>query len=320
MAAAKPEVRDEHTTYISFSRQEWKKLRDSTPLTLTLADLENIRGINEKISLEEVVDVYLPLSRLLNLYYQASQRLYEARRTFLGRGDERVPFIIGIAGSVAVGKSTISRLLKTLLSKWPGSPRVELLPTDGFLYPNSELERRGIMKRKGFPESYNLRELIHFLYELKSGNANLKVPVYSHIRYDVVPGEFTVVESPDIVILEGLNVLQTRSIRHSKEPELMVSDFFDFSIYIDAEETAIKKWFTERFRVLRDTAFRREDSYFHSFARLSEEETEIVASGIWDEINAVNLRENIAPTKYHAHLILEKGENHEIIGVRMRKI
>jgi type I pantothenate kinase len=320
METAKSRATDEHTTYISFSRQEWKKLRDSTPLTLTPADLENILGINEMISVEEVVDVYLPLSRLLNLYYLAYQRLYEARRTFLGKGDDRVPFIIGMAGSVAVGKSTTARLLKLLIAGWPGSPKVELMPTDGFLYPNRELERRGILNKKGFPESYNLKELIRFLYELKSGNPLLKVPVYSHIRYDIVSDEFTEVVSPDIVILEGLNVLQTRSVMHSKEPELMVSDFFDFSIYIDAPESAIKKWYTDRFKVLRDTAFRREDSYFHRFAGLSDEEAEVVASKIWNDINAVNLHENIAPTKYHAHLILEKGEDHGIVSVKMRKI
>lgn len=312
--------RTEHTTYLSFSRDEWRKLRNSTPLTLSSPDLERIRGINESISIEEVEDIYLPLSRLLQLYYGGSRHLYEARRTFLGKGDDRVPFIIGMAGSVAVGKSTTARLLKLLIAGWPGSPKVELMPTDGFLYPNRELERRGILNKKGFPESYNLKELIRFLYELKSGNPLLKVPVYSHIRYDIVSDEFTEVVSPDIVILEGLNVLQTRSVMHSKEPELMVSDFFDFSIYIDAPESAIKKWYTDRFKVLRDTAFRREDSYFHRFAGLSDEEAEVVASKIWNDINAVNLHENIAPTKYHAHLILEKGEDHGIVSVKMRKI
>lgn len=306
--------------YISFSREEWKKLRDSTPLTLSQADLERIKGINEKISMAEVEDIFLPISRLLNLYYRGSRELYEARRTFLGTERERIPFIIGVAGSVAVGKSTTSRILKSLISAWPSSPVIDLIPTDGFLYPNSVLEGRRLMNRKGFPESYDLRKLIRFLYRLKSGDDNLSVPVYSHVRYDIVPDEYTTVGSPDIVILEGLNVLQTRSVASPKEPELLVSDFFDFSVYIDADEASVKKWYTERFRVLRDTAFRREDSYFHGMARLSDEEADAAASRIWDEINAVNLRENIAPTKHHAHLILEKGSDHSITGVRMRKI
>ncbi len=310
----------EGSTYISFSREEWKRLRDSTPLSLSPSDLESIRGINEKISIAEVEDIFLPISRLLNLYYRGSRELYEARRTFLGTDHERIPFIIGVAGSVAVGKSTTSRILKALISAWPSSPVVDLIPTDGFLFPNSVLESRKLMNRKGFPESYDLRKLIHFLYRLKSGEDSLSVPVYSHVRYDIVPGEYTTVSSPDIVILEGLNVLQTRSVKSAKEPELLVSDFFDFSVYIDAEEAFVKKWYMERFRVLRDTAFRREDSYFHGMAGLSDSDADAIASRIWDEINAVNLRENIAPTRHHAHLILEKGSDHSITGVRMRKI
>ncbi len=310
----------EGSTYLSFSREEWKKLRDSTPLTLSTSDLEGIKGINEKISIAEVEDIFLPISRLLNLYYLGSRELYEARRTFLGANHERIPFIIGVAGSVAVGKSTTSRLLKTLISAWPSAPDVDLIPTDGFLYPNSVLENRKLMNRKGFPESYDLRKLIRFLYKLKSGEENLSVPVYSHVRYDIVSEEYTTLRAPDIVILEGLNVLQTRSVRGPKEPELLVSDFFDFSIYIDADESSVKNWYTERFRVLRDTAFRRSDSYFHNMAKLSDEEADATASRIWDEINAVNLRENIAPTKHHAHLILEKGSDHSITGVKMRKI
>jgi len=310
----------EGSTYLSFSREEWKKLRDSTPLTLSPSDLEDIKGINEKISIAEVEDIFLPISRLLNLYYLGSRELYEARRTFLGTDHERIPFIIGVAGSVAVGKSTTSRLLRALMSAWPSAPGVDLIPTDGFLYPNSVLENRKLMNRKGFPESYDLRKLIRFLYKLKSGEENLNVPVYSHVRYDIVSDEYTTLRAPDIVIVEGLNVLQTSSVRGPKEPELLVSDFFDFSIYIDTDESFVKKWYTERFRVLRDTAFRRSDSYFHNMAKLSDEEADAIASRIWDEINAVNLRENIAPTKHHAHLILEKGSDHSITGVKMRKI
>lgn len=308
------------TPYLSFSRKEWKALRDSTPLSLNEKDLEEIRGINENISMEEVVEIYLPISRLLHLYYKGSRSLHDARSEFLDRGRSKIPFIIGIAGSVAVGKSTTARLLKTLISAWPESPKVDLIPTDGFIHPNSYLEEKGIMNRKGFPESYDLRKLISFLYNLKSGEANLRIPVYSHIAYDIVPGKYTEVSSPDIVLLEGLNVLQSRSDKNTNEPELLVSDFFDFSIYLDADDGAIKKWYIDRFKVLMKTAFVREDSYFHDYSYLSEKEAEETAGGIWDSINLVNLIENIAPTKFHAHLILEKDVDHRICKVHMRKI
>ncbi len=311
---------DSFSPYINFTREEWKLLRNSTPMSLKEPDLDKIKGINENISLSEVEDIYLPLSRLLYLYHQGSRMLYESRKEFLGSTVERVPFIIGIAGSVAVGKSTTARLLKTLISAWPEKPKVDLVPTDGFLLPNKKLQERNLMNRKGFPESYNLRELLSFLYRLKSGEANLKIPVYSHLRYDIVPDEFVTIDSPDIVILEGLNVLQTRTIRQKPEPELLVSDFFDFSIYIDADESYIREWFVSRFKVLMKTAFSNKESYFHDYSYLTEEEAEKVAGNIWDSINLVNLKENILPTKFHAHLILEKDYDHTIKSVQMRKI
>lgn len=306
--------------YISFTREEWKKLRDSTPLQLDEADLRKVRGINENISMEEVAEIFLPISRLLHLYYNGSRALHDARRQFLNRGHTSIPFIIGIAGSVAVGKSTTGRLLQTLISAWPGSPRVDLIPTDGFIFPNRVLEERNLMDRKGFPESYNLKALISFLYKLKSGERELRIPVYSHLQYDIVPGEFTEVKSPDIVILEGLNVLQTRSEKSADEPELLVSDFFDFSIYLDADAEHIKKWYIDRFKVLMKTAFNKEESYFHDYSYLSENEAVRTSGMIWDRINLVNLKENIAPTKFHAHLILEKEIDHRIGKVHMRKI
>ena len=308
------------TPYLTFDRSSWKELRNSTPLTLNTEDLEEIKGINENISLDEVSDIYLPMSRLLHLYYKASRALYRDRRQFLGIEHEKITFIIGIAGSVAVGKSTTARLLRTLISSWPGSPKVDLIPTDGFIYPNSVLIERKILNRKGFPESYNIRNLISFLYDLKSGIGNLKVPVYSHLTYDIVPDKFITVDRPDILLLEGLNVLQTPQSKEAREPQFFVSDFFDFSIYIDADPSFIKKWFIERFKVLMRTAFSKKESYFNSYSRLSIDEAESVAGKIWDEINAVNLLENIAPTKYHAHLILEKNIDHTIDHVLMRRI
>jgi type I pantothenate kinase len=320
MIAGTNASKQKKSPYITFTRESWKKLRNSTPLTLKASDLEEIKGLNEKISLDEVADIYLPLSRLLHLYYRASRELYAARREFLGIMHEKITFIIGIAGSVAVGKSTTARLLKTLISAWPEKPSVDLIPTDGYIFPNKILQERNIMNRKGFPESFNVKELISFLYDLKSGIPDLKVPIYSHLIYDIVPGEFITVNTPDILILEGLNVLQSRGMKQGSEPELFVSDFFDFSIYLDANESDIKEWFIERFKVLMKTAFQRRESYFHSYSDLDQDKAVETAGRIWDEINAVNLRENIAPTKYHAHLILEKQKDHSIGKVQMRRI
>lgn len=307
--------------FISYSREEWSKLRNSTPMTIDEEDLATIRGINEKISINEIEEVYLPLSRLLNLYYSASKGLYDVRRTFLGSNGRKVPYVIGIAGSVAVGKSTTARVLKTLISRWPENPKVELIATDGFLFPNKVLEERGLMNRKGFPESYDLKALIKFLYELKSGKTSIEIPQYSHLIYDIVPDKYQTVENPDVLILEGLNVLQTR--RTDSVPpsgELLVSDFFDFSIYVDALEKDIKKWYIDRFLIFRETSFRDDRSYFRKFGDLSVKDAVDTAGKIWDEINGPNLQQNIEPSKFHAHLILNKERDHSVKEVYMRKI
>jgi type I pantothenate kinase len=305
--------------YIDFSRDEWSYLRNSTPLTLTEDDLKKLRGINEDISLREVEEIYLPLSRLLNLYIAATQNLHKATHTFLGNTTEKVPYVIGIAGSVAVGKSTSARLLQALLARWPNHPKVDLITTDGFLYPNAVLDARGLMKRKGFPESYDRRRLVKFVADVKSGEPEVSAPVYSHLAYDILPDQVQVVRQSDIMILEGLNVLQT-GVGSADHSPVFVSDYFDFSIYLDAEEHFIKQWYIDRFLTLRRTAFRDPASYFHRYAYLSDDEAREKASAIWNEINGVNLRENILPTRTRAHLILEKGIDHSVQHVRLRKL
>jgi len=306
--------------YETFSREEWARLRAATPLTLTDEDLRTLRGINEEVSLEEVIDIYLPLSRLLNLYVGAAQGLHQVTDTFLGRPAHPVPYIIGIAGSVAVGKSTFARILRALLARWPNHPRVDLVTTDGFLYPNQVLEERGLMNRKGFPESYDLRRLMRFMAELKSGAEEVRAPVYSHLIYDIVPGEELVVHRPDIVLLEGLNVLQTPDGARRRSIRAFVSDYFDFSIYLDAEEEHIEQWYVERFLTLRDTAFRDPRSYFRRYADLSTAEAITIARRIWAEINGINLRENIRPTRDRAWLVLRKARDHSVQEVRLRKV
>lgn len=304
--------------YLRFTRPEWAALRADTPLTLSEADLGRVRGLNERVSLDEVTEVYLPLSRLLHLAIGASKGLGRAMATFLGRMTT-VPYLLGLAGSVAVGKSTTARILQELLARWPDHPRVDLVATDGFLHPTRILEERGIMHRKGFPESYNLRALIRFLEEVKAGVAKVQVPVYSHLTYDIVPDEFQVVDSPDVVIVEGLNILQTGGSSKGEPPRVFASDFFDFTIYVDANRADIRAWYIERFLSLRSTAFRDPLSYFHRYADLGNDEAITVAGRLWEEINERNLLENILPTRDRANLILEKGHDHAAREVRLRK-
>ena len=302
-AAASPTF----SPYVTFTHDEWARLRAATPLTLSETDLERVRGINEHLSLEEVAKIYLPMSRLLNLYVAATQGLYYARAEFLGDPTAKVPFVIGIAGSVAVGKSTTARVLRELLARWPNHPKVDLVTTDGFLLPNRVLKARGLMERKGFPESYDVKRLVRFVADVKSGRAEVHAPVYSHLRYDIVADEHIAVRQPDIMIVEGLNVLQSAAAPGvAGGPRVFVSDFFDFSIYVHAKESHILHWYVNRFLTLRRTAFANPRSYFHRYAGLSDEEAVKTAKGIWARINGVNLRENIDPTRTRADLVLQK--------------
>jgi type I pantothenate kinase len=301
--------------YLTFNREEWADLRAATPLTIRERDLEALRGINEKIDLDEVTAVYLPLTRLLNLYVSATQNLHKVSATFLGAMAPKVPYVIGIAGSVAVGKSTFARILQALLARWPDHPRVDLITTDGFLFPNDVLQDRGIMNRKGFPESYDTKALLQFLRDLKSGASEVRAPVYSHVVYDIVEGDAISIRQPDILILEGLNVLQVGS-----ESNEFVSDYFDFSIYIDAEEQDIETWYVERFQALRETVFRDPNSFFQNYAHLTDQEAVDTARTIWREINGKNLVENIEPTKSRASLLVQKGHDHRVTDVHLRRL
>jgi type I pantothenate kinase len=311
---------ERYAPYLTFTKAEWSRLRADEPMTLEPADVDRLRALNDPISYAEAEEIYLPLSRLISLYVEATQELHLASTKFLGADARRVPYIIGVAGSVASGKSTTSRILKALLSRWPSSPKVDLVTTDGFLYSGAQLTEMGLMERKGFPESYDRAALVRFLTDIKSGKPDVKVPVYSHLVYDIVPGEFITVDRPDILIVEGLNILQPGELPKSGKPILFASDFLDFSIFIDADEKDLTAWFMERFRRLRQTAFADPKSFFHRFTQMSTEEAEKFGLWAWTDINLPNLRDNILPTRSRADLILTKGGSHRIERVALRKV
>ncbi|MDP1574700.1 MAG: type I pantothenate kinase [Coxiellaceae bacterium] len=312
-------MRPHDSAYLTFSREEWLNFRHDAPMTLTEGDLDALHGQVETVSLKEVSEIYLPLSRLLSFYVSGTQTVHLATQDFLGTPEPKVPYIIGVAGSVAVGKSTSSRILTALLSRWPNHPKVAVVTTDGFLYPNYYLEQNGLMERKGFPESYDLGAFLQFLIDIKSGKPLVKAPVYSHQSYDILPNTFIDVKKPDILIVEGLNILQTGVARPKQSP-VFISDFFDFSIFVDADIDVIQKWYVDRVVKFSQTAFRDPHSYFHAISTMPVDEVAVFAAKVWRDINAVNLVQNILPCRDRAHLILKKDKYHAVEQVKLRKL
>ena len=313
-------IEQQYNPYRVFSREQWARLRDDMPMTLEAGEIAALRSMHDRLDLREVEEIYLPLSRLLSIYVEAMQRLYFSQRRFLGIEDRKMPYIIGVAGSVAVGKSTTARVLQALLARWSPRPRVDLVTTDGFLFPNAVLERQGLMQKKGFPESYDLPTVLAFLSDIKSGRRPVRAPVYSHLTYDIIPNEWIEVDRPDILIFEGVNVLQTGRLPRDGKAVPVVSDFFDFSVYIDADEPVLRSWYVRRFLALRDTAFTDPRSYFHRYALLSDEEATATALAIWERTNLANLEDNILPTRPRATLILKKGADHVVETVALRRL
>lgn len=314
-------ITGQYSPYSVFTADEWASFRDETPLTLTFDEIKRLRSIGDPIDLEEVQRIYLSLSRLLSMHVEAVQELFQQRMKFLGRYETfKTPFIIGIAGSVAVGKSTTARILQELLKRWPSSPKVDLVTTDGFLYPNAELEKQNLMNRKGFPESYDVGKLLKFLSAIKAGMGNVAAPLYSHMTYDILDNKHIIIDRPDILIVEGINVLQVRKMPNDGKAVPFVSDFFDFSIYIDADMDVIEHWYLDRFKRFLSTAFQKPDSFFHHYAELNEDEALKIAKNLWVKINLKNLTENILPTRPRADLILRKNNNHRVESVALRKL
>ena len=310
----------QYNPYRIFSREQWAHLRDDTPMTLEPGEFDRLRSLHDRLDIKEVEEIYLPLSRLLSIYVDTAQRLYYAQRQFLGIRDRKMPYIIGIAGSVAGGKSTTARVLQALLARWSPRPKVDLVTTDGFLHPNAVLERLGLIQKKGFPASYDLPLLLSFLSDIKAGRRQVRAPVYSHLSWDIVPNQWQEVDQPDILIVEGVNVLQTGPLPQHGKAVPVVSDFFDFSVYIDADEAVLREWYVERWLTLRDTAFTDPKSYFHRYALLSDEEAIATATAIWERTNLANLEENILPTRPRATLILKKGADHVVESVALRRL
>jgi type I pantothenate kinase len=313
-------IEQDVSPYRIFSRSEWATRRADTPMTLRPAEIARLRSMHDRLDISEVEEIYLPLSRLLSLYVAGTQGLFRAQQGFLGTEDAKMPYIIGVGGSVAAGKSTTARVLQALLARWPNVPKVDLVTTDGFLYPNAVLDREGLMDKKGFPESYDLPALLRFLSDIKAGRRPVRAPVYSHLVYDVIANQWIEIDRPDILIVEGLNVLQAGRLPQDGKAIPFVSDFFDFSVYLDADEEILKSWYVSRFLALRGTAFADPKSYFHRYAKLSDEQAISTATSIWNRINLVNLRENILPTRPRADLILKKGESHQVEEVALRRL